>query len=170
LSLWDDGDGLCATKGLLKKWFDDGCHCGSGAEAVAVPGHMGLPMGGGRGVPKLGGGRGGTGDPVAPQGARRPGAESALRGELNPHPGSDPCGTDRRPEAGSETNSSSSAARADEPRTPFGLGERRTGEPCADADADVESPDVPGGRAIGAIGAMSVMGVGRPIGPTSLTE
>jgi len=126
-------------------------------------------MGGARGAANPGGG-GSAAGPGAPQGARRPGAESALRGELNPHPGRAPCGTDRRPDTGSETNSSSSAASADEPRIPFGLGERRTGEPCTDADADAESPDVPAGRAMGAIEAMSVIGAGRPIGPTSLTE
>lgn len=51
--------------------------------------------------------------------------------------------------------SSSSAASADEPRNPFGLGERRLG----DVDPDPESP---AGRAMGA--------TGRVIGPGSFTE
>ena len=69
----------------------------------------------------------------------------------------------------SDTISSSSVASADEPSTtPFGLGERRTGDAVLSEAADVDVADggvvVPLvlGRAMGAIGAM-----GRPIGPTS---
>lgn len=62
--------------------------------------------------------------------------------------------------------SSSSAARADEPKTPFGLGDRRLGEVLPDAEpewimVELDEEDSPRGRAIGAI-------MGLPIGPRSL--
>ena len=69
----------------------------------------------------------------------------------------------------SDTISSSSVASADEPSTtPFGLGERRTGEAVLSEPADVDVAEggvvVPLvlGRAMGAMGA-----IGRPMGPTS---
>lgn len=70
-----------------------------------------------------------------------------------------PGATARR--TGAVTISSSSAASADEPKTPFGLGDRRLG------DVEPEPPVSAAGRAIGAIG---VDGIGRPIGPRSTIE
>jgi len=106
------------------------------------------------------GGRGGNGAAVdVAQGARMPGGAALVCGldPGAPQPTA-PGATDRRP--GASTISSSSAASADEPSTPFGLGERRLG--------DVEpEPGSPAGRAIGAMG---VRGVGRPIGPGSAID
>jgi hypothetical protein len=56
------------------------------------------------------------------------------------------------------TTSSSSAARADDPRTPFGLGDRRLGDPDPELVPSVVVVVL--GRAIGAIGR--VMGPGPP--------
>ena len=86
----------------------------------------------------------------APQGGRPSG--KALRGLPQFGPGA----TVRR--LGACTTSSSSAASADEPNTPFGLVERRLG----DVEPEPEASPEPGGRAMGAIGA-----TGRVIGPGS---
>lgn len=68
-----------------------------------------------------------------------------------------PTGAGATRRVGAETTSSSSAASADEPSTPFGLGERRVGE--VEPEPDPEAGASPAGRAIGAIG--------RVIGPGS---
>lgn len=103
-------------------------------------------------------GRGGNGcaDDAA-QGARMPGGAALVFGldPGAPQPTA-PGATDRRP--GANTISSSSAASAEEPSTPFGLGERRLG------DVEPEPVGSPAGRAMGAMGA------GRPIGPGSAID
>lgn len=116
-------------KGLPKK-LGDACHSGPGAAL-----HRELPIGGG-------GGRGEANvEPGAPQGDRKSVIE--LRALAVPHPW--PTGAAERRPAGADMTSSSSGESADEPRTPFGLGDRRLGE--------VEpEPVASTGRAIGAIG------------------
>jgi len=93
-----------------------------------------------------------------PQGARMASPTTEREGlVVAPHPCPTALVVKRRPGGG--TTSSSSAARADEPRTPFGLGERRLGEP---EPAELE----PVASALGlAIGAM-----GRATGPGSGTD
>lgn len=90
----------------------------------------------------------------------------AVRGLAGPHDWRGVMGTpvpigvvvgSRRP-AAFGTTSSSSAASADDPRTPFGLGDRWLGDP--DPELVVPSVVVVPGRAIGAIGR--VMGPGPP--------
>ena len=91
------------------------------------------------------GGGGGRGEekPGGPHGDRKSVIE--LRALAVPHPCPGPGGAAERRPAGAFTTSSSSGDSADDPSTPFGLGDRRLG------DADPE-PDASTGRAIGAIG------------------
>ena len=95
------------------------------------------------------GGRGEENPGLDPHGTRMSGP--LLRGlaVAGPHPTA-PGATDRRP--GALTISSLSSASADEPSTPFGLGERRLGDVDPDPDAS------PAGRAIGASGATGEVG------------
>ena len=129
-----------------------GCHSGFGG--VAFP-QSGVPIGGGgaRGEAKLPGGSGG-GSPHGPRALSdavgRPG-EAPF--QLWP---TTPGGAAVR-RAGVDTTSSSSAASADEPRVPFGLGERRLGEP---------EPDLVSAAAGRAIGART----GRATGPGSAAD
>lgn len=103
------------------------------------------------------GGRGGNGcAPGAAQGARMPSGAALCGLDPGAPQPTAPGATDRRP--GASTISSSSAASAAEPSTPFGLGERRLG------DVDPEPVGSTAGRAIGAMGA------GRPIGPSSAMD
>jgi len=132
----------------------EGCHSGLG---VAFP-HSELPIGGGRGDPKPGG-------PGGPQGVRT--SPTALRGPGLAGP--QPCPTvpadPARRFVGAGTTSSSSAARAEDPRMPFGLGERRLGDP--DPDPGVS----PVGLAIGARGLATGPGSGtdaRLLGPADI--
>ena len=107
------------------------------------------------------------------RGEAKPGAAPALQGTrmsgpllrglavVGPQPTA-PGATERRP--GAVTISSSSAASADEPSTPLGLGVRWLG----DVEPEPEAEGSPAGRAMGAIGAMGAMGAtGRPMGPRS---
>lgn len=116
------------------------------------------PIGGGRGEAKVGAG--------GPHGDRMSGTELRGLAVAGPQPcPTVPGATERRP-TGAPTTSSSSGIKADEPRTPFGLGERREG----DVEPEPEASPVLG-RAIGAIGLVigpgSAAGV-RALGPANI--
>ena len=152
------GDGLWFVNGFgCPKNGGDACHSEPGP-APCTPGGF---HSGGRGDTNPGPG-------AEPQGGMRI-SGPLLRGLAAvptapaPHPTPTALGRpERRP--GAVTISSSSAASADEPSTPFGLGVRCAGdvEPDPDAEADADADGSPAGRAIGAMGA-----VGRVIGPGS---
>lgn len=99
-----------------------------------------------RGEPKAAGAGG-------PQGARL--SPGAVLGLVLAHPWPTAVAMGRR--VGAVTTSSSSAARAEDPSTPLGLGDRRFGDP--DPDPDPEGS--PAGLAMGAIGRATGPGSGR---------
>lgn len=99
------------------------------------------------------GGRGVANGAGAPHGAAVPMAERCGLGL--PHPW--PTGAGLPVRRGGAMTSSSSADSAEEPNLPFGLGERRFGEPEPDPDAVDASP---AGRAMGARGRAT--GPGSP--------
>lgn len=171
-------NGLCA----VKKWFAAaGCHCGSGAPAPITPTpspappHIWAPRGGG---PGGGGGPGRAPSPSPkPSGccccccwAEGPHGETMFpaRGEPKPrHPGGAPTPTPALPPTTrrSDTISSSSAASADEPSTPLGLGERRTGDAVLSDPVDVEVAE--GGVVVPLVLGRPIGARGRPMRPTS---